>query len=331
MISENGRASFARLRRLRHVGALRDLTSEVRLSSHDFIYPLFVINGVGQRRSIETMPDCYQWSPDTVLEAVSEASDYGIRAVLLFGLPDSKDARGSSAWNNGEAVQQAIRSIKHAHPEMAVTTDVCLCEYTDHGHCGAISNDGRVQNDQTLELLTKTAVSHALAGSDMVAPSSMMDGQVKAIRGALDDEGFQTTAIMAYSAKYASAFYGPFRIAVDSTPAFGDRRDYQMNPGNVREALTEITADIQEGADLVMIKPALAYLDVIAAARSRFDTPIAAYNVSGEYGMVKAAAERGLIDGKLATLEMLTGIKRAGADVIVTYHAIEAARWLQEG
>jgi len=331
LIAERPRTRFTRLRRLRGAGALRGLAAETRLSPGDLIYPLFVTNGAGVRQPIEAMPGCYRRSVDTLIETVAEAAEAGVRTILLFGVPDAKDAEGSGAWAPGEAVQQAVGAIKKAHPAMAVVTDVCLCEYTDHGHCGVIGPNGEVANDPTLELLARTALSHARAGADMVAPSAMMDGQVAAIREALDDEDYGSTPIMAYSAKYASAFYGPFRAAAGSAPQFGDRRAYQMDPPNRREALAEIRADIAEGADMVMVKPALAYLDVIAAARASFEAPLAAYNVSGEYAMVKAAAANGSIDGKRATLELLTGIKRAGADVIITYHAIEAGRWLGEG
>ena len=271
------------------------------------------------------MPGVYHLSTDRLAAEAEEVAHLGIPAVLLFGLPARKDGAGTEAYNPDGIIQEAVRTIKQATPQLLVITDVCLCEYTDHGHCGAVV-DGRVDNDATLELLAKTAISHAEAGADMVAPSAMMDGQVGAIRQALDGGGFQSTPIMAYSAKYASSFYGPFRVAADSTPQFGDRRGYQMDPANVRQALQEMEMDIQEGADIIMVKPALAYLDVISRARQAFAHPIAAYNVSGEYAMVKAAAANGWLDGPSAALEVVTAIKRAGADIIISYHAKEVAR-----
>jgi porphobilinogen synthase len=321
------RPPFARFRRLRRTEALRGLVRETRLSPADFVYPLFVAHGRGLRREIESMPGQYHLSPDGLAREAEELRALGIPAVLLFGLPAAKDEEGSEAYADDGIVQEAVRALKRAAPGLLVITDVCLCEYTSHGHCGVVV-DGEVDNDRTLELLARTALSHARAGADMVAPSDMMDGRVAAIRRALDENGFAHLPIMAYAAKYASAFYGPFRVAADSAPQFGDRRGYQMDPPNVREALREIEADIAEGADIVMVKPALAYLDVLARARQRFDLPLAAYNVSGEYAMVKAADRLGWLDGRRITLEVLTAIKRAGADIIITYHAKEAAQWL---
>jgi porphobilinogen synthase len=321
------REGFARHRRLRQSPGLRRLVAETRLSPADFVYPLFVTHGTGIREEIASMPGQYHISVDQVHREADDLRALGIPAVLLFGLPASKDARGSEAYADDGIVQQAVRAFKAADPEIVVITDVCPCEYTDHGHCGLIV-DGEVDNDSSLAVLSRTAVSHARAGADIVAPSDMMDGRVLAIRETLDDAGFTQTPIMAYSAKYASAFYGPFRVAADSAPQFGDRRGYQMDPPNAREALREIEADIDEGADIVMVKPALPYLDVIVRARQEFDLPLAAYNVSGEYAMIKAAAERGWIDEQRATMEALTSIKRAGADIIITYHAKDAARWL---
>jgi porphobilinogen synthase len=318
-----------RLRRLRRTPALRELVRETRLSVKDFIYPLFITEGRGIRQEIESMPGQYRWSLDLLPAEVEAVARLGVRAVLLFGIPDHKDEVGSGAWAEDGIIQRAVRVIKATVPDLTVICDVCLCEYTTHGHCGIV-RDGYVQNDETLELLARTAVSQAAAGADVVAPSDMMDGRVGAIRRALDEAGFSHVAVMAYSAKYASAFYGPFREAAGSAPQFGDRRAYQMDPPNVREALREVELDIGEGADIVMVKPALAYLDVIRAVRERFDLPLAAYNVSGEYAMVKAAARNGWLDERRVTLEILYGIKRAGADLIITYHAKDAARWLQE-
>jgi porphobilinogen synthase len=321
------RPLFARFRRLRRSEALRGLVRETRLSPADFVYPIFVAHGRGLRQEIESMPGQYHLSVDGLAREAEELRALGIPAVLLFGLPAAKDEEGSEAYADDGIVQEAVRALKQAAPDLVVITDVCLCEYTSHGHCGVVV-DGEVDNDRTLELLARTALSHARAGVDMVAPSDMMDGRVAAIRRALDENGFAQLPIMAYAAKYASAFYGPFRVAADSAPQFGDRRGYQMDPPNVREALREIEADIAEGADIVMVKPALAYLDVLARARRRFDLPLAAYNVSGEYAMVKAADRLGWLDGRRAALEVLTAIKRAGADIIITYHAKEAASWL---
>ncbi len=321
---------FARFRRLRRTEALRSLVAETRLDPRDFVYPLFVTHGRGVRQEISAMPGQYQVSLDQLAGEARGLRDLRIPAVLLFGLPAAKDSLGSEAYAGDGIVQQAVRELKDADPGLCVITDVCLCEYTDHGHCGILTTSGEVENDATLELLARTAVSQAEAGADIVAPSDMMDGHTAAIRAALDGTGLTSTAIMAYSAKYASAFYGPFRVAADSTPQFGDRRGYQMDPPNAREALREIEAEVEEGADILMVKPALAYLDVLSQARQRFEHPIAAYNVSGEYSMIKAAAANGWIDGRRATLEVLTAIKRAGADIIITYHAPEAARWLAE-
>ena len=318
-----------RLRRLRDKHQLRTLTRETRLSASQFIYPLFVTHGQGRRDPIEPMPGCYHFSLDRLAEEVGEAYELGIPGVLLFGLPAEKDAVGSEAYDPEGIIQEAIRVIKRDVPDMLVITDVCLCEYTDHGHCGIIDN-GHVDNDASLALLARAALTQVQAGSDLVAPSAMMDGQVRAIRDSLNDHGYTDVPIMGYAAKYASAFYGPFRVAADSTPQFGDRRGYQMDPANRRMAMREIESDIAEGADIVMVKPALAYLDVIKEAHDRFDHPLAAYNVSGEYSMVKAAGSNGWIDEKMVTLELLTSIRRAGADMILSYHAKEVARWLRE-
>ncbi len=319
-----------RLRRLRELEPMRLLSQETRLSINDFIYPIFVTHGRDVRAEIEPMPGCYQLSLDHLLAEVTEVAQLNIPGVLLFGIPQSKDPWAHEAYDEQGIIQEAIRVIKQAVPNMLVVTDVCLCEYTDHGHCGIVE-DGRIDNDRTLDLLARTALSHVLAGADVVAPSAMMDGQVKAIRTTLDKNDFKSVPIIAYAAKYASAFYGPFRVAADSTPQFGDRRSYQMDPANWRMAMREIEGDILEGADMVMVKPALAYLDVIARAKERFNYPIAAYNVSGEFSMLKAAAANGWLDEERATLEVLTSIKRAGADIIFSYHAKEVARLLGEG
>ena len=318
-----------RLRRVRELESVRSLVRETRLSAANFIYPLFVTHGEGVRLPIEPMPGCFHLSLDLLADEAREIAALGIPGVLLFGLPPEKDSVGSGAYDPEGIIQEAIRVIKEAAPGLMVVGDVCLCEYTDHGHCGVIDR-GRVDNDQTLELLARTALAQVQAGVDMVAPSSMMDGQVRAIRQALDAAGEQDVPIMGYAAKYASSFYGPFRVAADSTPQFGDRRSYQMDPANARMALREIETDIAEGADIVMVKPALAYLDVIRQARERFDYPLAAYNVSGEYSMVKAASQLGWVDEKPVTLELLTAIRRAGADITISYHAKQVARWLQE-
>ena len=316
-----------RMRRMRESPILRHLAQETRISISDFIYPIFVTHGRGVRNPIDPMPGMYQLSLDNLIAEIDEVISLGIGAVLLFGLPATKDPEGSEAYESSGIIQEAIRVIKQTAPNMLVMTDVCLDEFTDHGHCGVIRN-GRIDNDATLELLARMAVCQAEAGADVVAPSAMMDGQVAAIRTGLDSTGFEHLPIMAYSAKYASSFYGPFRVAADSAPQFGDRRGYQMDVANSREAMREIQMDIDEGADIIMVKPALSYLDVIAQAREAFSYPMAAYNVSGEYAMVKAATENEWIDGQRITLEILTSIKRAGADMIISYHAKEAARWL---
>jgi len=318
-----------RMRRLRKSPALRSLVRESRLDPGDLIFPLFIVEGNSIKKEIDAMPGIFHLSVDKLAAEVDELAGLRVPAVLLFGMVNDKDETGSPALNPEGVVQQAIRAIKKAAPDMIVITDICLCEYTSHGHCGVILN-GDVDNDRTLPLLAGMALSHAASGADMVAPSDMMDGRVSAIRQALDGHGFNHIPIMSYAAKYASAFYGPFREAAGSAPQFGDRRSYQMDPPNVREALREIQADIDEGADIVMVKPALAYLDVISKARESFNCPLAAYNVSGEYAMVKAAASHGWIDGKRVTMEILGSIKRAGADIIISYHAKEVAAWLAE-
>jgi porphobilinogen synthase len=318
-----------RLRRLRATYALRGLIRETHLSPADLVYPLFVAHGIDRREPIAAMPGVDHLSIAHAVAEAGEAQALGIPAVLLFGLPASKDEDGSGAWDDEGVVQLATRAIKDAHPELIVVTDLCLCEYTSHGHCGVVRPDGKVDNDATLELLARTATSQARAGSDVIAPSDMMDGRVGAIRSALDDEGYVETPILSYSAKFASAFYGPFREAADSAPAFGDRRSYQMDPANTNEAVRETKLDIEEGADIVMVKPALPYLDLIRRVKQETEMPLAAYNVSGEYAMVKAAAAAGQLDERAAVLEILTGIRRAGADIVITYHAKDAARWLQ--
>ena len=316
-----------RPRRLRASAGIRNMVRETTLSVNDFVYPIFVVPGINIRKEIPSMPGQYHLSADQAAEVAKQASDLGIPAVLLFGLPEYKDAKGSSAWDMKSPVQRAMAMIKKMLPEMVVIGDVCLCEYTDHGHCGLLKGQ-EVDNDPTLDLLARVAVSQAKAGADIIAPSDMMDGRVAAIREALDVEGFVNRSIMAYSAKYASAFYGPFREAADSAPKFGDRRSYQMDPANGREALREVDLDVSEGADIIMVKPALAYLDIISKVRGGFELPVAAYNVSGEYAMVKAASAKGWIEEKRTTLEILPSIKRAGTDIIITYHAMEAAQWL---
>ncbi len=317
-----------RPRRLRGTETIRRMVRETTLSPDDFIYPLFVTYGRDVKKPIRSMPGCYQQSVDNIVRTAKEIFSLGIPGVILFGIPEHKDEIGSEAFSPEGVVQQSIKAIKDSVPELMVITDVCMCEYTSHGHCGIVK-DGEVLNDPTLELLQKEAVSHAYAGADMVAPSDMMDGRVKAIREALDREGFTNIPIMSYAAKYASAFYGPFREAAESAPQFGDRRSYQMDPPNRREALKEVALDIEEGADIVMVKPALAYLDVISDVKNMFDVPVAAYNVSGEYSLVKAAAELGWIDHDRIMMEILISIKRAGADIILTYFAPEAAKILQ--
>jgi len=319
-----------RPRRLRRSAAVRGLVRETRLSAESFVYPLFVVPGQGFRKEVGSMPGVFNLSVDEVVKEASAAKAEGVPAVLLFGLPESKDATGTGAADPEGPVQNAVRAIKRQVPGMLVITDVCLCEYTSHGHCGVIvEND--VANDVTVELLVRAALSHAAAGADVVAPSDMMDGRVGAIRKALDEAGFAQVAIMSYAAKYSSAFYGPFREAADSTPAFGDRRSHQMDPANVEEALREVDLDLEEGADIVMVKPAMPYLDVIWRVKSTFGVPTAAYHVSGEYSMLKAAARNGWIDEPRAMMEALTSIHRAGADIIVTYYAREAARALSAG
>ena len=317
-----------RPRRLRRTEALRELVRETRLSPRGLVYPMFACPGTNVRTEVRSMPGIYQQSADKIVEECREVADLGIPAVILFGLPERKDATGSEASSADGAVQRAIAAIRKAKLDLIVITDVCLCEYTDHGHCGVVK-DGEVLNDPTLALLAAAALSHARAGADIVAPSDMMDGRVAAIRRKLDENGFPDVAILSYAAKYCSAFYGPFRDAAQSAPQFGDRRGYQMDPGNAFEALREVSLDLEEGADIIMVKPALPYLDVIRRVRDRFDVPIAAYNVSGEYSMVKAAAQNGWVDEKRAVLEILTSIQRAGASIILTYHAKDAARWLK--
>ena len=318
-----------RLRRLRASAAMRNLVRETEINVRDLIYPLFVVPGANQQQAISAMPGQFRWSVDRLPAQIENLARLEIPAVILFGIPDAKDEIGSASWDERGVVQEAIRAIKRTAPEMVVITDVCLCEYTSHGHCGIV-RDGRVLNDPTLELLARQAVSHARAGADMVAPSDMMDGRVAAIRAALDQEKFSDTPILAYASKFASGFYGPFREAAGSTPQFGDRRAYQMDSANAREALREIESDIAEGADMVMVKPALAYLDIIARARQRFDVPLVAYNVSGEYAMVKAASANGWIDEQRIVMEILTAIKRAGADLVITYHAPEFAKAMSQ-
>lgn len=324
-----------RLRRLRQNENIRRLVRETHLTADDLIMPLFVRPGKGIKQPIPSMPGNYQMSVDKLTEEAKELEGLGIPGIILFGIPEKKDEMGSGAYADDGIIQQAIIAIKKAAKNILVITDVCMCEYTDHGHCGFVRRDDKaghfdVDNDMTLELLAKEAISHAKAGADIVAPSDMMDGRVGAIRDALDDEGLNHIPIMAYSAKYASGFYGPFREAAESTPGFGDRSSYQMDPHNAVEALREVSLDIDEGADIVMVKPALAYLDIIRMIKDKFDYPIAAYNVSGEFSVVKAAAEKGWIDEKRVALEILTGIKRAGADMILTYWAKDAARWLKK-
>ena len=321
-----------RPRRLRRTAALRDLVRETTLEPSDFVYPLFVVPGNGIRNPISSMPGVEQLSVDRLAGEARELAALGVKAVLLFGVPTAKDLHGSESFAEDGVVQQAIRALKDASPELVVTTDVCMCEYTDHGHCGLLDSEGGVLNDETLEVLARIAISHGEAGADVVAPSGMIDGMVGAIRGALDGEGLQGVAILSYAVKYASAFYGPFREAAEGAPAFGDRRSHQMDPANAREALREVALDVEEGADALMVKPALGYLDVVRSVSEHFpELPLAAYNVSGEYAMVKAAAANGWLDERAVVLEVLTGIRRAGADLVVTYHAKDAAAWLQSG
>ncbi len=336
---QNTHSQAVRPRRLRFSPGLRALVRETELNPADFIYPLFVRRGRGERREIRSMPGVYQWSADLLAAEVREASRLGLQSVILFGIPDEKDPVGLDNFSPNGVVQEAVRAIKDAAPELVVMTDVCLCEYTDHGHCGILNGsnsayhpqlpEGYVLNDETLEVLAKVAVSHAEAGADLLAPSGMMDGMVAALRAALDGSGYEHLPILSYAVKYASAFYGPFRDAAESPPKFGDRKSHQMDPANAREALREAALDVAEGADMLMVKPALPYLDVIYRLRQAHpELPLAAYNVSGEYSMLKAAAANGWLDEKTAVLESLTAIKRAGADMIITYHAKEAARWL---
>jgi porphobilinogen synthase len=319
-----------RPRRLRRREPLRALVREARLAREDFVLPLFVCAGSGVRREVPSMPGVFNLSVDELVREATAAAELGIRAVILFGLPETKDEMASGAYAEDGIVQQATRAVRRAVPELIIIADTCLCEYTSHGHCG-VARDGEVLNDESLELLARTAASQAEAGADVVAPSAMMDGQVGAIREALDTAGFDQTAIMSYAVKYSSAFYGPFREAADSAPTFGDRRAYQMDAANAREALREAELDYSEGADMLMVKPATAYLDIVRMVRDRFDLPLAAYHVSGEYAMIKAAAQRGWIDEQRVMLETLTCIKRAGADIIITYYAQEAARALRQG
>ncbi len=318
-----------RLRRLRSTPTLRNMVRETILTCDDLIYPLFVIYGQNKEIPISSMPGVFQYSVDRLEQPIEQIAELGIPAVLLFGIPETKDAMGTSAWQDDGVVQQAIRKIKKLSPQTIVITDVCMCEYTDHGHCGALDEQGRVLNDATLDLLAREALSHAEAGCDMVAPSDMMDGRVGAIRQVLDDHGFSYLPIMAYAAKFSSALYGPFREAAESSPQFGDRKTYQMDGANRLEALREVELDIEEGADIVMVKPALAYLDVIREVKDTFQYPTAAYHVSGEYAMLKAAVAMGWLDEEKVTMEILTSIKRAGADLIITYAALDVARWLK--
>ncbi|CAI8303772.1 MAG: porphobilinogen synthase [SAR202 cluster bacterium] len=319
--------SFSRLRRLRNNGVIRGYVSENSLDIKKFVYPLFIRFGVDVKEPISSMPGCFNISLDHLKREVEYIVSLGITGVLLFGIPEMKDAVGSDCYSDDGIIQEAIKVIKDTAPDLYVITDICLCEYTDHGHCGIVEN-GVINNDETIKLLGESALTHVQAGADMVAPSAMMDGQVKAIRSLLDAGSFTHIPIMGYSAKYSSAFYGPFREAADSTPSFGDRKAYQMDPSNRRMALEEVESDIKEGADIVMVKPALSYLDVIHEVRQKYNKPLAAYNVSGEYSLIKAAAEKGWVDEKSATLEVLTSISRAGADMIISYHAKDVAQWL---
>lgn len=321
---------YKRHRRLRAKSSIRDIVRETKLSKEDFIYPVFVVEGEGIKSEIEGLEGNYHYSVDRLSEFVDSVHFAGIKGVLVFGIPESKDRTGKSAWEGNGIVQRAVSKLKQLDPELYVITDVCMCQYTDHGHCGILEGD-IVENDKTVDYLSRIALSHAKAGADMVAPSDMMDGRVEAIRDALDKYGYSGVGILSYSAKYASAFYGPFRSAAGSKPQFGDRKTYQMDIGNSREAMDEIAEDIAQGADMVMVKPALSYLDIISKARDRFDVPIVAYNVSGEYAMIKAAGKSGLIDEKKMAIEVLTSIKRAGASIIITYFALEASRWIEEG
>lgn len=318
-----------RPRRLRRTEAIRSMVRETVLTPKDFVYPIFVVPGTNVKEEIPSMPNCYHLSVDNAVKLAEELYEMGIPAVEVFGLPEYKDEIGSSAWDMTSPVQCAIKAIKQAVPDLVIVGDVCLCQYTSHGHCGCLCGH-EVDNDKTLPLLAKVAVSQAECGADIIAPSDMMDGRIHALREALDADGLQNTIIMSYAVKYASAFYGPFRDAADSAPHFGDRRGYQMDPANVREAMKEVDLDLDEGADIIMVKPALTYLDVVRQVRDRIDRPVAVYNVSGEYAMVKAAAANGWIDEKRIVLESLTSMKRAGADIIITYHAIDAVKWMKE-
>jgi porphobilinogen synthase len=320
---------FRRHRRLRENGTIRSIVRETVLNVQDFIYPIFVVEGENIKKEISSLPNNFHWSLDRLPELIKEVAESGVKGIMIFGLPDHKDEVGHSAYEENGIAQRAVKAIKKLAPELWVITDVCMCEYTSHGHCGIIV-DQKVDNDKTLKYIAETALSHVKAGADMVAPSDMMDGRVEAIRKTLDENGYKNVGIMAYSAKYSSAFYGPFREAADSAPQFGDRKSYQMDPANIREAMLEIEDDINEGADIIMVKPALSYLDVIRWARDKFNHPVAAYSVSGEFAMVKAGASLGLIDEKAIALEMLTSIKRAGADIIITYYAMDAARWIRD-
>lgn len=321
--------SLLRPRRLRASAGIRNLVRETRLDAGNLVYPLFVVPGKNVRNEISSMPGVFHLSPDMAVKEATEAYALGIPAVIIFGLPEYKDEQGSSAWDMNSPVQKAMTMIKEALPEMVVIGDVCLCEYTSHGHCGMLDGHN-IDNDSTLEVLARVALSQAQAGADMIAPSDMMDGRIQAIRKKLDENGYKNVSIMSYAVKYASAYYGPFRDAVQSAPQFGDRHSYQMDPANGREAMREVELDIAEGADIIMVKPALAYLDIVRQVRDNFDYPVAAYNVSGEYAMVKAAAAKGWIEEKRTVLETLLSMKRAGADIIITYHAMDIARWLQE-
>ena len=316
-------------RRLRESKAIRDLVRETTLNAKDFIFPIFLVEGENIKSEISSMPGNFHWSLDRVNEIIDEVVDAGIRGIILFGLPKSKDLCGTESFSENGIIQKGIRKIKEINSDLCVITDVCMCEYTSHGHCGILDGE-KVNNDKTLEYLGKIALSHVKAGADMVAPSDMMDGRIGYIRNVLDEAGYSHIAIMSYAAKYSSAFYGPFREAADSAPQFGDRKTYQMDPANSKEALREIESDIEEGADIIMVKPALSYLDIIKAASDKYNMPLCAYNVSGEFSMVKAAAKLGYINEKSVALEMLLSIKRAGADMIITYYAIEATKWLKE-
>ncbi|HZK18537.1 MAG TPA: porphobilinogen synthase [Clostridia bacterium] len=318
-----------RLRRMRGSKSIRAMVRETHLRVDDLIYPVFVTHGNKVKQEVKSMPGVYNFSIDNLLKELEDVVGLGIPAIILFGIPRAKDEKASEAYDTQGIIQLAVRAIKSEFPDLIVITDVCLCEYTDHGHCGLVEN-GKILNDQTLELLTLTSLSHVDAGADIIAPSDMMDGRVQVIRKGLDKEGFQDTPIMAYSAKYSSAFYGPFRDAAGSAPQFGDRKTYQMDPANAREALREVELDIEEGADIVMVKPALSFMDIIWRVKESFGLPVAAYNVSGEYSMIKAAALNGWLDEKATVMEILTGMKRAGADMILTYFAKDAAKWIRE-